>query len=244
MNSQTKTEARDLIRVYDFPNGFLTQAQSMFGWLQHERFTPGWDNGVRDGEYRYGITLPEHEIPQLRALQTANPARWGNHPDVAQALADSASENEARGKIYREKLSILTPDQREWIEVIHQETGLDLWSAIDLNESLHELAAQHYSLCVIHTLEGGLNDQQRCAQDAIEARISALLDGIPGIKGVRFLYDPRGTTVGVKFESGRHDSFTGTYKVPLDPARTESLMREPFWESYPGATKGPDLALD
>ena len=193
---------------------------------------------MRDGEYRYGITLPEHEIPQLRIFQKSNPARWGNHPDVAQALADSMRKSESLAKTNREKLSSLTPDQREWIEVIHQETGMHLGDALTLNESLHELAAQHFSLCVIHSLEGGLSEQQSHARDTIEERISALLDGIPGIEGVRFLYDSRGTTVGVKFESGRYDSLTGTCKVPVDPARVKALADEPFWEGYPDTTPG------
>src|SRR5690349_19163675 len=102
-------------RVYDFPNGFLAQAQSMYGWLLHERFSPEWDSGVRNGSYHYGITLPSTEVPALRALQRTHPSRWGNHPDQAELLAQSAQQAEASARITQGKLSALTPEQREWL---------------------------------------------------------------------------------------------------------------------------------
>lgn len=79
-----------LERVYEFPNGFREQAEGMYKWLRHEGFTPSWALGVReDGEYHNDIALPVKEVPALRELQKIHPARWGNHPDVAAALASS-----------------------------------------------------------------------------------------------------------------------------------------------------------
>lgn len=219
-------------RVYDFPNGYRSQAESMYGWLRHEGFTPDWDFGVRDGEARSGITIPVHQVPQLRIFQKTNPARWGNHPDVEKAMKDNQREMEEQSRINREKSAKLTPEQREWIEVIHYETHLHASQALELNERLHELSAQHFKLAHMD-VESGLSKQQEYARETIEQQITELLDGVPNIKGPHFLYDPRGSTVGVKFESGRADSITGCYKVPLDPKRVKSLGNEEFWTAYP-----------
>lgn len=220
-------------RVYDFPNGFRSEAENMYGWLRHEGFSPEWDTGERDGKHHMGITIPVHEVPQLRIFQKTNPARWGNHPDVAQAMKDNQREIEEQSKINREKLAKLTPEQRDWIEVIHYETHLHLPQALELNERLHELAAQHFKLAHMDVSESGLSKRQEQAREAIEQQITELLDGVPNVKGPHFVYDPRGTTVGVKFESGRADSITGSYKVPLNPERVKALGNEDFWEVYP-----------
>lgn len=219
-------------RVYDFPNGYRPQAESMYGWLRHEGFTPDWDFGVRDGEARSGITIPVHQVPQLRIFQKTNPARWGNHPDVEKAMKDNQREMEEQSKIDRAKSAKLTPEQREWIEIIHYETHFHLPQALELNERLHELSAQHFKLAHMD-VESGLSKQQEYAREAIEQQITELLDGVPNVKGPHFLYDPRGSTVGVKFESGRADSITGCYKVPLDPKRVKALGNEEFWTEYP-----------
>jgi hypothetical protein len=81
-------------RVYDLPNGHRNSAEHMYRCLQHEGFSPELDNGERDGEYRYGITIPVHEVPQLRLLQKTNPALWGNHPDVAQRLTTRGNRHD------------------------------------------------------------------------------------------------------------------------------------------------------
>lgn len=231
-------------RVYDFPNGFRSEAENMYGWLRHEGFSPEWDTGERDGKHHMGITIPVHEVPQLRIFQKTNPARWGSHPDVAQAMKDNQREIEEQSKINREKLAKLTPEQRDWIEVIHYETHLHLPQALELNERLHELAAQHFKLAHMDVSEGGLSKRQEQAREAIEQQITELLDGVPNVKGPHFVYDPRGTTVGVKFESGRADSITGSYKVPLNPERVKALGDEPFWDAYPAKTEYVVLTIE
>ncbi|AYK20495.1 hypothetical protein [Aeromonas veronii] len=216
----------------------------MYGWLRHEGFSPEWDTGERDGKHHMGITIPVHEVPQLRIFQKTNPARWGNHPDVAQAMKDNQREIEEQSKINREKLAKLTPEQRDWIEVIHYETHLHLPQALELNERLHELAAQHFKLAHMDVSESGLSKRQEQAREAIEQQITELLDGVPNVKGPHFVYDPRGTTVGVKFESGRADSITGSYKVPLNPERVKALGDEPFWDAYPAKTEYVVLTIE
>lgn len=223
-------------RVYDLPNGHLNSAEHMFKWLQHEGFTPAWDSGVRDGEYRYGITLPVEEVPQLRALQKAYPARWGNHPDVSAALKTAEQQAQRDAEVNRQRLDRLNPEQREWIEKIHYETGLHVGQALDLNYKLHELAAKHLKLCLID-VEEGLSGKQEAARDVIENQVREICGGIKGIKEAKFLYDPRGTTVAVVFESGAYNSFSGGWKVPVDPKYLKSLDADAFTSEYSQARR-------
>ncbi len=229
-------------QVYEFPDGYRKEAGNMFGWLQHEGFSPEGDTVERDGKRYMVITIPAHEVPQLRIFQKTNPARWGNHPDVAQAMKDNQREIEEQSKINREKLAKMTSEQRDWVEIIHYETQLP--QALEICERLHELAAQHFVLAHIYVSDSGLSKHQEQARDAIEQQITDLLIGLPNVKGQEFLYDPRGTTVGVKFESGRSNSLTGVYKVPLNPDRVKSLFKEPFWEAYPTQAEYVVLTID
>lgn len=218
-------------RVYDFPNGFQTQAESIYGWLRHEGFAPEWDCGVRDGEYCYGITIPAHEVSQLRIFQKTNPARWGNHPDVAAELKASQQQAERDAEVNRQRLDRLNPEQREWIEQIHYETGLYVGQALDLNDKLHDLAAKHLKLCLID-VEHGLSSEQEAVRDAIESQVQEICGGIKGIKEAKFLYDPRGTTVAVVFESGAHNSFSGGWKVPVDAEYLKSIDADAFTSEH------------
>ncbi len=232
MSTDKAVQSAKRERVYDFPSGYREQAEGMFKWLRHDGFSPEWDFGMREGEHCSGITLPEHEVPGLRALQQSNPARWGNHPDVAKMLDDNKREMEALSKVTDERLAALTPEQREWIEVLHYETGLYVQQALDLNDKLHDLAAKHFKLCHIDVTENGLSKEQEHARDAIESAARQTLDGVHGIKGAAFLYDPRGTTMGVLFESGRYDSLSGMCKVPLAGNAFALLKDNPFWKEY------------
>lgn len=206
-------------RVYDFPNGFLPQAESMYGWLRHEGFSPNWDSGVRDGEYRYGITLPAGEVPRLRSLQKAYPARWGNHPDVAAALKTGQQQSEQEAEANRQRLGRLSAAQREWIEAIHRETGLYVGQALDLNDQLHELAAKHLKLCLIDAGEG-LSTEQEAERAAIEGQVREICGSVKGIKDVKFFYE-QSLAFGlastfVFFESGAYNSHSGGWKLPVD----------------------------
>jgi len=232
-------------RVYEWPSGFVRQAEDQFRMMLHERFTPKWEDGLRDsdGHPRYAITIPAHEVPQLRMLQKAHPARWGNPPEVAKELADNHRQLEESSMKNSAKYNFLTPEQKEFVDILCIETNsdpfvpsmpknLNFGNVLELNERLHELAAQHLKLSLM-SVETGLSRRQEQAQQAIAQEVKELLDGVPGIKGAHVMGDPRGNTIGVYFESGRSTSLTGSYKVPVDPQRLLVLNGEAFWDAYP-----------
>lgn len=223
-------------RVYDFPNSGMESAGVMRARLRQEGLSPGGDDGVRDGEYRYGITLPVSEVPRLRELQTVNPARWGNHPDVSSALKAAEQQAQRDAEVNRQRLDRLNPEQQEWIEKIHYETGLYVGQALDLNDKLHDLAAKHLKLCLID-VEEGLSGEQEAARDAIESQVREICGGIKGIKEAKFLYDPRGTTVAVVFDSGAYNSFSGGWKVPVDPKYLKFLDVDAFTTEHSSARR-------
>ena len=81
-----------LVEVYPFPNGFRREAESMYGWLRHYNLTPSW------GDLSKGSTpimLPAHEVECLRMMQRGNPARFGNPPEVNEALEETRRLNRA-----------------------------------------------------------------------------------------------------------------------------------------------------
>lgn len=232
----TMNEQRE--RVYDFPNGEMDAdgIGRLYNFLRSEGLSPTIDSGERFGEYRYGITLPASEVPRLRALQTANPARWGNHPDVVAELKAAQQQADHDAEVNRQRLDQLNPEQREWIEKIHYETGLYVGQALDLNDKLHDLAAKHLKLCLVD-VEEGLSGEQEAARDAIESQVREICGDIKGIKDAKFLYDPRGTTVAVVFESGAYNSFSGGWKVPVDPKYLKSLDVDAFMSEYSPARR-------
>ncbi len=223
-----ETPARD--RVYDIPNGYRDSAETMFRRLQHQGFTPEWDMGERKGQFMLGITIPQSETSQLRLLQKSNPATWGNHPEV-EAMLDKSKQEMAAASVRRHaRLDALTPDQREFIEVLHYQSkgSLHVDAALDVNEKLHELAAQHQRLAQISLSESGLSEAQERVRDDVENKVIMLAHEIPGVLEPKFMYDPRGTTVGLMFDSGAHNSMNGSYKVPLNPERVKELSNENF----------------
>ena len=124
----------------------------------------------------------------------------------------------------------LTLEQREFVELLHYQSKdrLDATEALDVYDRLHELSAQHFRLAQIGLSESGLSKMQERVQDDVETKIILLSHEIPGVLEPKFMYDPRGTTVGLMFESGAHDSLNGSYKVPLNPARVKELANENF----------------
>lgn len=122
---------------------------------------------------------------------------------------------------------------RDWIEVLHRETGMSGADATQFANKLHDLAAKHFKLCHIDLAEG-LSAQQEAARDEIEGLVRGMVEGVTGVKGAVFMSDPRGATVGLKFESGSYNSFNegGCYKVPLEPGAFAALEDVPFWDLY------------
>ena len=159
---------------------------------------------------------------------------WGNPPEVEKMLDENRKEMEASSVRRHARLDALTPEQREFIEVLHYQSkdSLHVDAALDVNDRLHELSAQHYRLAQIGLSERGLDKAQERVQDDVETQLILLAHEIPGVLEPKFLYDPRGTTVGLIFESGAHNSLNGSYKVPLNPARVKELAHEDFQSAF------------
>lgn len=125
-------------------------------------------------------------------------------------------------------------ERGEWIAVLKKETGLEQSEFAELDNRLHDLAA-HHLLLALGRLNGSLDvgeQQYMRLSDAIESKINDLLADVPGVKGVRFLGDPRGGTVALMFTSGASNSFTGGWKVPLDSHRLAEIENTPFLSDY------------
>lgn len=140
----------------------------------------------------------------------------------------------------RRVVVMLNEDQKVWVETLMRETGIGRDHALSVNDVVGDLAAKHFKLTLMN-VEDGLTSPQEAAQEAIEAKIREAVEGLPGIKDADFIYDPRGTTVGVRFESGASDSFTGMWKVPLAAGAVKALDSD-FWETY--VPTGGEVALE
>lgn len=205
--------------VYQFGERDKEGERTMYNRLRAEGFAPRFQAGVGEaGIYERGVAVPLEQVAKLRELQRSNPAQWGNHPDVAADL-ESASLAAGVDSIKRHKrLAALSEDQREFIEVLHRETGMYVDEALDFNDKLHGLAAIHLKLALVTTSAGGLNRAEERAVEDVERQIGDLVAKTPGVSGVKFMYDPRGETVGLMFDSGASNSFNGSYKVPVNSA--------------------------
>ena len=132
--------------------------------------------------------------------------------------------------IRQERLAALTPEQRDFIKTLFEQSGdkLTVDAALDVNDRLHELAVQHHRLAQISLGESGLSKMQERVRDDVEMQIVLLSHEIPGVLEPKLMHDPRGTTVGLMFESGASNSLNGSYKVPLNPERVQELANENF----------------
>lgn len=206
---------------------------------------PGVVASHSDGEWQITIAtnsiadrFPERSVAWCKEKQEAM-MYYATDADDALGTAKRMSEEWVARETDKEKLARLEKmpsKHREFAENFHQETGIPFFQGLTLSEQLFELAAQHYVLTNMHLSDGGLSKHQEHARDAIEQQITKLLDWAPNVNGAHFIYDPRGTTVGIKFKSGLFDSLNGTYKVPLNPDRVNVLRHQPFWEAYPAKT--------
>ena len=144
-------------------------------------------------------------------------------PDLRQAYKSETVYN----------LVVLVHDDFRLTEIVFDKglDGLYVGQALDLNDKLHDLAAKHLKLCLIN-VEEGLSSEQDAARDSIESQVREICSGIKGIKDAKFIYDPRGTTVAVVFESGAYNSFSGGWKVPVDPEYLKSLDVDAFTSEY------------
>ena len=149
-------------------------------------------------------------------------------PEAAMLLA---SWNENSGGVnMTQKYEKMNEAQREFVDRVAEEGKITRDLAVIVTDKLGELSAMHLKLAEID-LNVGLTEPQTAAQEAIEKEIRDGVRGIPGMKDAAFLYDPRGTTVGVQFESGAYNSFNGSWKVPLADGALKALDAD-FWEKY------------
>jgi hypothetical protein len=141
-----------------------------------------------------------------------------------------------------EQAGILPPEQKEWVSVLHRETGLGLEEVFNLTDRLQELAAMHCKLCHLD-LHPGLSAAQQRARDRIEQAVREAIADVPGIDDASFILDPRGLTVGIQFTSGVIDSWAcgGMYKIPLPKDALAKLDEDSFWRAFddPAPTAGP-----
>lgn len=214
--------------AYSFPPGYRQEAEIMYRRLRGAGFSPDWKFG---DDHSASITLPAREMAGLTELQRSNPATWGNAPDVKAALDANRIETEALQAEVAERTAALSAEQREWVEVLHYETGLDARSCLELNDRLVDLTAKHLKLCNMG-LHPGLSGPQELARTHIESQVREVLDGLKGVQGAKFLYDPRGTTVGIVFENqARNSSLASMCRVPV-PAGAVSSLQGDWWHEH------------
>jgi hypothetical protein len=65
------------VPVCTVSNSFLKNGEAYYSWLRAAGLNPSW-GPWEDGSI--SICLPEEEVPSLRLMQKANPARFGNAP--------------------------------------------------------------------------------------------------------------------------------------------------------------------
>jgi len=124
-------------------------------------------------------------------------------------------------------------DAATLIEMLQQESALDAATATAVAQELMGLAAKHLKLCHMD-LDPGLTDEQSIARDGIEEAVADRIRSVAGIKDACFIYDPRGTTVGIRFESGAYNSFVegGSWKIPVSQSTFQALNENEFWREY------------
>lgn len=96
--AEARMEMPPVTRVYDFPNGYRSEAENMFRWLNHHGLTPSWLDGDKDNKGYPGmaIGIPGEQLGMLRQLQIHNPARFGS--SLTQPLADNNKSSEAEDR--------------------------------------------------------------------------------------------------------------------------------------------------
>ena len=158
----------------------------------------------QDGQWKVLMTLADGA--------SSGDGGYGSSSEAARAaLKAYGSELDADAQ---DRLWLMTQPQREFVDTLRKECKLGLSAALALEDKLGTLAAVHYKLAK-SDVERGLTGAESDLRDTVEQGITGLAAVTQGLKGVRFLYDPRGETVALKFDSGASNSLTGGYKVPV-----------------------------
>lgn len=72
--------------AYNFSHGFRDQAEHMHKWLNHYGFSV---DQVITEKHDIFLTIPDHQVSQLRLLQKTRPALWGNPPAESNETTES-----------------------------------------------------------------------------------------------------------------------------------------------------------
>ncbi|ANN80864.1 hypothetical protein [Bordetella flabilis] len=123
------------------------------------------------------------------------------------------------------RMANLAENQRQFVEALREGTGLSLSAALQLQEQMRELAAQHCILARLSAHEGGLSSKEDHAICTIEASVKALFGDLPGVDGLTFHDDPHDRTIKIDLRGQ-------PLWVPLDEKRVRELSDERFWEDF------------
>jgi hypothetical protein len=98
-----------------------------------------------------------------------------------------------------------------FVKFVHEECGIERIDAYDLIR----LSSQHRDNCTAQCNEGETPFRLK-QQEYIENAITNIVKrAAANVKGVQFHYDPRGYTVELMLVSGKSNSFTGGWIVPV-----------------------------
>lgn len=234
--------------------------------IVHDKYERTYSQFTEDGKPHYKLELPRPGLIGVSIMNADGAATVKAHleataPDIAPFtivdFQEFARKNAAQvrstvralgGNLPDESAWRLNSDERKFVGMLRGECGMAEIPALQLNKQLGELAAKHFKLCHIDS-EQGLSAAQSAARDQIEEQVNALVADVPGIRGGSFMYDPSGSTAGVKFKSGNNNSLGngGMWKIPLDDKTVSALNLEApgaFWEQHAQASlEGDELAI-
>lgn len=124
-----------------------------------------------------------------------------------------------------------TEDQREFMQVLHTQTKLDIPQLKDITEKLIQLATKHAKIAEMKSLHS-YDERLDEAKDEMREQIRTLANDLPGVTSVEFLTASRYATVVFELASGRRNRMSGGWSVPVDSEIFESLNENQFWKPY------------
>lgn len=129
---------------------------------------------------------------------------------------------------------------RAFVSALQSNTQWTQAQAGVVGRHLATIATQHRLLCSMD-LSVGLDAVQSGARDALEEHLQQFAEAMPGVSGAVIRFDPRGTTMGLRYAGGAFDSLTGGYSVPTDEALYARLEKsgEHFWDDIELPSSAP-----
>jgi len=196
------------------------------------------DHGPRKWKEALWSCWMKAHYPGCSSGDSAALQRLRNNPERAENWFETYRSPVVAGAA---RLKKMDPARKEFVEVLAKETGSDLVAADEFTKSFELLAAKHFVLCLMGL--DGLSREQETARDAIERDMQSLVKPLQGVKGLGILQDARGTTVGLKYESGvcNRSGDGGMYAAPLPEAFVQGLLdRERVWRPHSEAILSED----